>query len=217
MLISDQQWSVFLDAFGPMRVPEAVRSGLAQYLHLLLEENKNLNLTSITDWDEGVWKHLYDSLLVLRGEPEGVVLDWGTGGGTPGLPLSVWATNEPSPVSRVVMLDSVGKKVRAVESFISNMGLGAIASGVNTRGEEYVRKHNVSTVVMRAVAPPDRAIGWVTARVPRWIFMVGPQSLPLWEQSLKKFKNKGLNLHKNIEESLPSGLGKRHILVFTSR
>ncbi|NUM89106.1 MAG: class I SAM-dependent methyltransferase, partial [Bdellovibrionales bacterium] len=48
-----------------------LRKLLSRYLELLLEANERLNLTAIRSWEDGVWKHLYDSLLVAPIVPRG--------------------------------------------------------------------------------------------------------------------------------------------------
>jgi 16S rRNA (guanine527-N7)-methyltransferase len=208
--LRDSDWKIFEAAFG---TADGARSGLAKYLELLLLENEKINLTSITNWDEAVWKHLYDSLLVLKGGPIGAVLDWGTGGGTPGIPLAIWARASHLPIHRIVLLDSVGKKVRAVESFVNELGISPFVSAVQARGEEFVAKEKVDTVVMRAVAPPERVLPWISKRVSRWIFLVGPQSLAQWDAAEPKIKRKGFVFKALPGEALPNGLGNRHIIV----
>ncbi len=218
-VLKDSDWQLFLESFGALdpAAETGVRDGLARYLKLLLVENEKVNLTSITDWHEAVWKHLYDSLLVLKGEPKGVVLDWGTGGGTPGIPLAIWSKGSKSMVRKAVLLDSVGKKIRAVDSFLEPLGLASSVSAVQARGEEFIAKNEVDSVVMRAVAPPERVLGWISKKVPRWIFLVGPQSFERWQKALPAFERKGFVLEKSIKAALPHGFGDRHVLVLTKK
>src|SRR5690606_19236764 len=62
------------------------------FLHLVLEVNQEKNLTAITDWEEAVVKHLYDSLIVMQWAQwprQAQILDLGSGAGFPGLPLAI--------------------------------------------------------------------------------------------------------------------------------
>lgn len=84
----------------------------AAFHALLVEANARMNLTRITDWEDFCRKHVLDSLTLLPEIPATAetLLDVGTGGGLPGIPL--WLAR---PRLRVTMLDSVGKKLRAVD------------------------------------------------------------------------------------------------------
>ncbi|MCK5913160.1 MAG: 16S rRNA (guanine(527)-N(7))-methyltransferase RsmG [Desulfuromusa sp.] len=77
------------------------------FLDELLRWNKQTNLTSIKDRDEAIEKHLLDSLLLLPHlDGSELMMDMGSGGGLPGIPLAI-----ALPALRVVSIDSVGKKV----------------------------------------------------------------------------------------------------------
>ncbi len=108
----------------------------------MLEANRSLNLTSVRDRADAVTRHLLDSLSVvpawrdLAGQaPPGRVLDLGTGGGFPGAVLAVaW------PSARVLMVDSTGKKVRAVAACLAAAGVGN-AEARQLRGEQIPALH----------------------------------------------------------------------------
>ena len=90
-----------------IRLPDCVLEKELYYLDELLRWNKKINLTSISDKKEAIEKHLIDSLLVLRYlDSSKTVLDMGSGGGLPGIPLAI--ANRQLEVTSV---DSVGKKV----------------------------------------------------------------------------------------------------------
>jgi 16S rRNA (guanine527-N7)-methyltransferase len=93
---------------------------IGRYLDLLLEKNKELNLTAIRDRDEGLVLHIEDSLAALSSfdeAPEGRYADIGTGGGVPGIPLAIASGRS------TVLVDSSKKKMRAVSEIISSLGL----------------------------------------------------------------------------------------------
>ena len=125
---------------------------LAEHLDFVLETNSSIRLTAIHDRDEAVRLHVVDSLLALPevvASLEGPMLDIGTGGGYPGLPLAV-ATGRP-----VDLLDSVKKKTHAIQSFIdkNHMHEQEIAA-IGERAEERAleRPDYYSIVLARAVS-----------------------------------------------------------------
>lgn len=99
---------------------------------LLVEQNKTMNLTAITDPDGIAVKHFADSISVLTAAemPQGArVLDVGTGAGFPGIPLLIMR-----PDLDLTMIDSTAKKLKYVENTVNELGL--IATTLHTRAEE---------------------------------------------------------------------------------
>ena len=126
---------------------------LDRYSQLLMEWNEKMNLTSITDPEGVLVKHLMDSLTVLRSLPaagEKVrLIDVGTGAGFPGIPLAVMREE-----LELTLLDSLNKRLVFLEAVCRALGLEARC--VHARAEEAGRqkahreKYNVATA--RAVA-----------------------------------------------------------------
>lgn len=123
---------------------------LLKHLDLVLEKNQELNLTRIIDAEEGVILHLLDSVLLLPFVPDDctVILDIGTGGGFPGLPLAIITGKA------CVLLDSSKKKIAAVEGFVHELGLEERVETSSLRAEEYAiaNPSSIDCVVARAVA-----------------------------------------------------------------
>ena len=122
-----------------------------QHLDLVLEANKSTNLTRILNVDDAAILHILDSLVLLpyiNKAPEGALLDMGTGAGFPGIPLTIASGR------KATYIDSVGKKVDAVNSFVKELGLKH-AHAVHDRLEEYARSHKkqFAVVTARALAP----------------------------------------------------------------
>jgi len=113
LLLDRQLASMSLD------VPVEVRSRLLWLAHELLRWNRQVNLTSITTLPGVVTKHLVDSLtllpLLLSGQR---VLDVGSGGGFPGLPLAI-ATAD----LEIVSVDAVAKKINFQRHVVRRLGL----------------------------------------------------------------------------------------------
>ena len=93
---------------------------IEEYERLLVEKNRLLNLISRPSEAEVRVRHIEHSLtLALRAFPDGSsVVDWGTGGGLPGIPLAIRFSNV-----RFHLVDSILKKVRALESIVRALGL----------------------------------------------------------------------------------------------
>lgn len=91
-----------------------------KYLENVLEANKKINLTNITDLEEAKVLLLEDSLAVLEElneAPKGIYGDLGSGGGFPGVPLGI-ASNR-----KTVLIDSVTKKMNAVKAILNQMNI----------------------------------------------------------------------------------------------
>jgi len=124
---------------------------LTRYLDGIIEKNRSLNLTRIADPVAGVRLHLVDSLLALPevlAAPAGPLLDIGTGGGFPGVPLCIASARAG------VLLDSVGKKAGAVNEVLRELELDRGISAVHERAEDHARhaRGEYAVVTARAVS-----------------------------------------------------------------
>ena len=108
-----------------------------EFYHLLIEKNKVMNLTAITDEEEVIEKHFIDSLTCRRVMDMGSVkslIDIGTGAGFPGIPLKIIY-----PEISVVLLDSLNKRVKFLNEVIDELGLSRVEA-VHGRAEDLARK-----------------------------------------------------------------------------
>lgn len=95
---------------------------LLSFMHLVLEKNKVLNLTSITDPIDFIQKHLIDSLTGLKYiKDNSKVLDIGVGGGFPSVPLACVKQN-----CEFVSVDSVGKKINFLKDAINELKISNV-------------------------------------------------------------------------------------------
>ena len=115
----------------------------ALYLELLLEANKKISLTGIKSPKEAVIKHTIDSLSVSSSIEGKKIVDIGSGGGTPGIPLAI-----ANPDKKFYLIDSVLKKVKFLDEAVKTLELDNVET-ICDRGEN-IEKLSADTVVSRA-------------------------------------------------------------------
>ena len=122
------------------------------YLAAVVAMNRSINLTRIETMSTGVRLHLLDSLVVqpeIEESTQGDMCDIGTGGGFPGVPLSILTGR------KCVALDSVGKKAIAVNEILAGQGLQGQCLALPVRAEAHARERPgfYAVVTARALAP----------------------------------------------------------------
>lgn len=124
-----------------------------RYYELLVEWNEKINLTAITEYEDVLKKHFIDSLSLCKAydlSNDCRVMDVGTGAGFPGLVLKI-----AFPNLKVVLLDSLNKRIHFLNEVISELGLTEVEA-VHGRAEDFAGKpeyrESFSLCVSRAVA-----------------------------------------------------------------
>ena len=135
-----------------IEVTDEMLNQLEKYYEMLIEYNKVMNLTGITEKDEVYLKHFYDSLTlnkIINLNEVKSLCDLGSGAGFPGIVLKI-----VFPQIEITLVDSLNKRINFLNEVIKKLGLKKIQT-VSTRIEEYAVLHEeeYEIVTARAVAP----------------------------------------------------------------
>ena len=175
---------------------EATCDALCAFGAAVVEQNKVMNLTAITEPDQVAKLHLLDSLSILavkdlRGKK---IVDVGCGAGFPGVPVKI-----ACPEADLTLLDSLGKRMNWLESILPQLGVDATC--VTARAEEAVAKvretYDVATsravarlnILLELTAPFVKVGGYVLA-------MKGTAAMEELEEAKKAIKTLGLKLEE---------------------
>lgn len=161
------------------------------------EWNSKINVISRKDIDSLYLHHVLHSLAIaaffrenmpefyreamLPGEPMGTILDFGTGGGFPGIPLAIMF-----PRIRFTLCDSVGKKIKVAQAVAQAAGLENITAEY-TRGEELKGRYDF--IVSRAVTSLDVFMQWIRGKYSKGVIYLKGGDI-VEEISMAAMKNK---------------------------
>ena len=178
------------------------------YLAHLIEWNKAINLTAIIDPKEIIIKHFVDSLvaLVATNFPQnGVVLDVGSGGGFPGIPLKIVRSD-----MRLVLVEPIRKKCSFLNSVIGLLKLLDVSTFDGTI-EQYTKRQLrpfIDTVVVRALKYEE-----IRKHIPALLTSKGKVVLYRTEAMKKQEIGKEFQLVSETALILPQGSGNRVVTV----
>lgn len=199
---------------------EAQLRTLTSYMDEILRINESINLTAIRDRDEFWLKHIWDSIHPLSDMEEipSPVLDLGTGGGFPLIPLAV-----TFPETRFVGIDSVNKKLNVIRDTAAALHIDNVEL-IHGRAEDLARdpklREHFGLVVSRAVAELRILLEYVVpfVRVGGWIYAY--KSVEVEQEILLAKKASdvlGVELMRQIDYSLPGESQTRSLLMFQKK
>lgn len=165
-----------LAAATPVALTETQLAQCTQFATLVVETNKTLNLTRITDPEAMAVKHFADSLTLLQAVPDlplgARICDVGTGAGFPGVPLKI-----ARPDLKLTLVDSLRKRLTFLEGALATLHITEVAT-IHSRAEELKGKR-FELVTARAVAALPKLIAWCAPLVTiggRFVAMKGPEA-----------------------------------------
>ncbi|MBE6851223.1 MAG: 16S rRNA (guanine(527)-N(7))-methyltransferase RsmG [Ruminococcus sp.] len=179
---------------------------MEQYAEFLVEYNKNVNLTAVTEGDEILRKHFLDSLLLAKygNIPENAsLLDIGSGAGFPGVPLALQRTD-----LQITLLDSLNKRIVFLEKLCDLLGCSYTAmhgrAEISAKTTEMREQFDVVTARAVAAMPTLAEYSLPFVKVGgKWIAMKGPNE-PI-KPALQAIRMLGGKLEDTISYQLPGG------------
>lgn len=185
------------------------------FMNLLIEKNKVMNLTGITEPKEVISKHFIDSLTILKYiDKNSTVIDVGTGAGFPGLPLKI-----ADESLEMTLLDSLNKRINFLNEVIENTQLNNIDT-IHGRAEDFGKiikyREKYDVVTSRAVASLNVLLEYMLPFVKnggKCICMKGSNCDDEIENAKNAIKILGGEIEKIEKFNLPNSDNNRTILI----
>ncbi len=200
----DEQLAAGVAALG-LTLPEGAEAKLLAYLALLDKWNRVYNLTAVRDVERMVGHHLLDSLATVVHFQGKTVLDVGSGGGLPGIPLAI-----ARPELQVTLIDSIAKKTAFLLQAKTELGLANIKV-VTSRVEDFKPETKFDVITSRAFSDLKEFVTLtrhLLAPTGHWLAMKGLMpheeliSLPDW-----------VRVSANHVLAVPGLEASRHLIV----
>ena len=187
---------------------------MIDFLKLLEKWNKAFNLTSITQPQEMVVKHLLDSLVVIPRIHGPTVLDVGTGAGIPGIPLAI-----AKPEISFTLLDTNGKKTRFIKQACAQLGINNVAVE-QSRIESFNPDASFAQIICRAYSAISKFVDQTRQLIHPNAELLAMKGL-LPESEIADLKNDGelsrlVTIDQQIELKVPYLDEQRHLVILKS-
>lgn len=188
-----------------------------KFRQMMLETNKFLNLTSITEEEEVNYKHFLDSLLPLvkvEMKQDASLIDIGTGGGFPGMPIKFYRDD-----LKITLLDSLNKRIKFLKNTISEMNINNIEA-IHGRAEELGRTksyreqydYGISRAVSRLNTLVEYSLPFIKVGG-SFISMKGPSGKEETEEAQNAIKTLGGEITDIISYNLDYENSDRTLIV----
>jgi len=183
------------------------------FFKFLISENQKFNLTAITEENEVAIKHFIDSLLPINEIKKGAkVIDVGTGGGFPGVPLKIMRDD-----IEITLLDSLQKRIKFLEE-VSSMLKFSKTKCVHSRAEDYVKlaREKYDVALSRAVAAIPTLAEYLLpyVKVGGYVIMYkGSRAEEELKEGQKAIKELGGKVEKILNFNLDEVDSERKIIV----
>ncbi len=203
-----------LDLLG-VAISAAVTRQEILFLDELLRWNRRVNLTSIRVRDEAIEKHLLDSLVLLPHVADvDTLLDMGSGGGLPGIPLAI-----ARPELIVTSVDSVGKKInfqKHIKRKLQLENLHPLQARLENLEQYFAADRRFSCIVARAFSSLERicllALPWL-ADAGRLLVLKGPEGPKELRALGEGLATSGFAHEKTCRYRLPFSGSERQLIV----
>ena len=198
-----------------IEIDSAAPQRLEKYAEMLIEKNKVMNLTAITEPKDIAVKHFYDSLIPLKqvNIPQGArVIDVGTGAGFPGLVLKI-----ARPDINLTLMDSLNKRLTFLKEVCDELGLDAEI--VHARAEEAARgelRESFDFAFARAVAQLNILCEYCLPYVKvggSFVAMKGKKAAEELKEAEKAISVLGGKTQAFIEDTLPQGDERGTVII----
>ncbi|MBI2308295.1 MAG: 16S rRNA (guanine(527)-N(7))-methyltransferase RsmG [Rhodocyclales bacterium] len=202
------QLSAGLQALA-IELPAEVQTKLLAYAAFLEKWNRTYSLTALRDPARAVSHHLLDSLAILPHVSAANLLDVGSGGGQPGIPLAI-----ARPELAVTLLDSNGKKTAFLQQAAIELGLKNVQV-VTARVEDFRPANGFAAITSRAFAELADFV-----RLTRHLLAPGGEWLAMKGQRPDEEMNKlpaGVSVMAVHRLAVPGVDGERHLVVIRER
>lgn len=198
-----------------LELTEKQLQNFCNFMNLLIEKNKVMNLTGITEPKEVILKHFIDSLTILKYiDKNSTVIDVGTGAGFPGLPIKI-----AEDTIEMTLLDSLNKRINFLNEVIENNELNKIHT-IHGRAEDFGKdvkyREKFDIVTSRAVASLNVLLEYMLPFVKiggKCICMKGSNCDDEIENAKNAIKILGGEIEKIEKFTLPNSDNNRTILI----
>ncbi|MGF0040228.1 16S rRNA (guanine(527)-N(7))-methyltransferase RsmG [Peptoniphilaceae bacterium SGI.131] len=206
-----------LFANSGFKLSKEQESKFSSYYRLISEWNERTDITNIVEEKDVYIKHFLDSLLLHKSsliKNESKLIDIGTGGGFPGIPLKLLDES-----LEVTLLDSLNKRIKFLNCVVEDLNLNRVYP-IHARAEEYARdkdyREQYDIATSRAVADMRTLVEYCLAYVKPggyFIAMKGPNFKEEVESAKNAIDIMGGRLENIITYSLPEAYGDRSLII----